>query len=94
MYSSGDIARYDDPYLYKRINTWIKGENYYVVNLEKSKILKDVQSMYPMILALDLNYISSNTVAVKLTFTPVDMIIRNQNVGFALIGSTVLRIYS
>ncbi|MCX6823652.1 MAG: hypothetical protein NT085_00795 [candidate division SR1 bacterium] len=94
VYSSGDISWYDDPYLYKRINTWIKGENYYVVNLEKSKVLKDIQSIYPMISALDLTYLSSNTVAVKLTFIPVDMIIRNQNVGFALIGSTVLRIYS
>ncbi|MEI6118360.1 MAG: hypothetical protein WCP92_03825 [bacterium] len=72
----------------------MKGENYYVVNLYKSRVLKDIQSMYPMISALDVTYLSSNTVAVKLTFTPVDMIIRNQNVGFALIGSTVLRIYS
>jgi len=94
VYSSGDISWYDDPYLYKRINTWMKGENYYVVNLYKSRVLKDIQSMYPMISALDVTYLSSNTVAVKLTFTPVDMIIRNQNVGFALIGSTVLRIYS
>jgi len=94
MYDSWDIARYDDPYLYKRINTRVKGENYYVVNMYKSRVLKDIQSLYPMITDLVIEYVSSNTISVKLTFKPIDIVIRNQDIRFALIGSTILQIYS
>ncbi|MFA7298435.1 MAG: hypothetical protein WC010_02200 [Candidatus Absconditabacterales bacterium] len=94
LYNSGDIAWYDDPYLYKSINTWIKGENYYVVNMYKSKVLADIKKTYPMITDINIEYVSSNTVSIKLEFRPIDMVIRNQDVRFALIGSTLLPIYS
>lgn len=94
LYDSWDIARYDDPYLYKRINTRIKWENYYVAKFYKSRILTDIQSRYPMITDIGVDYRSSNTVFVKLTFKPFDMIIRNQDVRFGLIGSALLQIYS
>jgi hypothetical protein len=94
LYNSWDTSRYDDPYLYKNINTRIKWENYYVANFYKYKILNDIRSRYPMISAIDITYISSNTVAIKLTFTPIDMVIRNQDKRFALIGTTLLPIYS
>lgn len=94
LYDSWDIARYDNPYLYKRINIRIKGENYYVVKMYTSRVLKDIQSSYPMVSAITVEYISSNTVSIKLAFTPIDMIIRNQEVKFALIGDTLLQIYS
>ena len=94
LYDSWDIAWYDDPYLYKRISTRIKWENYYVANLYKSRILTDIQSAYPMVSAIMIEYRSSNTVAIKLTFTPIDMVIRNHAVRFALVGSTLLPVYS
>ncbi len=94
LYDSWDIAWYDEPYLYKRISTWIKGENYYVVKLYKSRILNDITSIYPMVSDIAIGYTSSNTVSVKLTFRPIDMIIRNQDVRFALIGTTLLQVYS
>lgn len=94
LYNSGDIAWYDDPYLYKSINTWIKWENYYVVNMYKSKVLADIKKTYPMITDINIEYVSSNTVSIKLEFRPIDMVIRNQDVRFALIGSTLLPIYS
>ena len=94
LYDSWDIAWYDDPYLYKRINTRIKGENYYVVKMYKSRVLNDIQSQYPMVTDIGVDYRSSNTVFVKLTFKPIDMVIRNQDIRFALIGSTLLQIYS
>ncbi len=94
LYDSWDIARYDDPYLYKRINTRIKGENYYVVKLYKSRVLNDIHAQYPMISDIGIDYRSSNTVFVKMTFTPIDMVIRNQDIRFALVGSTLLPIYS
>lgn len=94
VYASWDIAWYDEPYLYKRINTRIKGENYYVVRLFKSRVLDEIKSTYPMVSDISFEYVSSNTVSVKLTFIPIDMVIRNQGVKFALIGSTVLQIYT
>ncbi len=94
LYDSWDITRYDEPYLYKRINTRIKGENYYVVKMFGSKILTDIQSLYPMVTDIGIDYRSSNTVFIKLIFRPIDMIIRNQNVRFALIGTTLLPIYT
>ena len=94
LYDSWDNVRYDNPYLYKRINTRIKGENYHVVKLYKTAVLNDIQSTYPMVADIGVDYRSSNTVFVKLTFRPLDMIIRNQNVKFGLIGSALLPIYS
>lgn len=94
LYDSWDIARYDDPYMYKLINTRIKGENYYVVKMYKTRVLDDVQSKYPIISDLGVDYRSSNTVFVKLTFRPLDMVIRNQDLRYGLIGNTLLPIYS
>ena len=94
LYDSWDIAWYDEPYLYKRISTWIKGENYYVVKLYKSRILNDITAIYPMVSDITIGYTSSNTVSIKLTFRPIDMVIRNQDVRFALIGTTLLQVYS
>ena len=72
----------------------IKGENYYVVKFYISRVLDDIQSMYPMVSAIEVKYVSSNTVSIKLTFIPIDMVIRNQDKRFALFGSTILPIYS
>lgn len=94
MYDSWDIARYDDPYLYKRINTRVKGENYYVANFYKSRILDDIQTKYPMVTDITIDYKSSNTIFIKLTFRPIALIIRNQENIFWLIGETILPIYT
>lgn len=94
QYDSWDIAWYDDPYLYKQIKNWISGENYYVVNRYKNRVLTDIQSKYPMVTDITIVYRSSNTVFVKLTFRPIDLVIRNQEKTFALIGSTILSLTS
>jgi len=94
LYDSWNIAWYDNPYLYKRINTRIKGENYYVVNLYKSRVLNDIKSTYPMVSDMNIEYTSSNTVFVTLTFVPIDLVIRNENFRYALIGTKLLTIYS
>jgi hypothetical protein len=60
----------------------------------KSRVLTDIQSTYPMVTDMGVEYRSSNTVFVKLMFKPIDMVLRNQDVRFALIGSTILPIYS
>jgi hypothetical protein len=94
LYDSWNILWYDNPYLYKRINNRIKGENYYVVKLYSSRIVRDIHSIYPMISDITVEYRSSNTVFITLAFTPIDLIVKNQNMRFALIGNTVLPIYS
>lgn len=94
LYDSGDIARYDEPYLYKRINTKFKGENFYVARFYRDRVLADIQTVYPMVSAIDISYRSSNTVVVKLTFRPIDLVIRNQAERYAIIRDQILRIYS
>lgn len=94
LYDSGDIAWYDEPYMYRYITNWLKGENYHVARMYTSRMLEDMQSRYPMITDMIVMYRSSNTVAVKLSFRPIDMVIRNQEARFALVGSTLLPIYS
>ncbi|MEI6774638.1 MAG: hypothetical protein WCL18_07850 [bacterium] len=65
-----------------------------MANFYKSRVLTDIQSTYPMVSAIMIDYRSSNTVGIKLTFTPIDMVIRNQTVRSALVGSTLLPLYS
>lgn len=94
QYDSWNISWYDEPYLYKRINTRVKWENYYVAKFYKSRILADIQTKFPMVSAIDITYVSSNTVLIKLKFIPIDMVIRNQDVRFALIWDILLQIFS
>lgn len=94
QYDSWDVAWYDNPYLYKRIKNWLTWENYYVARMYTSRILSDLQTRYPMITDIAIDYRSSNTVFVKLTFRPIDMIIRNQERKFALVWDTLLQLYS
>ena len=94
MYDSWDIARYDEPYMYRRITNWIRGENYYVAKRYDARILEDMQSRYPMITNIAIDYRSSNTVFVKLEFRPIDMVLRNQEKRWALVGETILPLYS
>ncbi len=94
LYNSGDIAQYDEPYLYRRITNRLRGENYSIANMYKSRVLEDIQSRYPMVTDMNIEYTSSNTVSVKLTFRPIDMIIRNQDKLFALVNDVILPLYS
>jgi len=94
IYDSWDVARYDEPYMYRRITNWIRGENYYIIKMYDSRILEDIQARYPMITNVAIDYRSSNTVFVKLTFRPIDMVIRNQDMRRALVDNTLLPLYS
>lgn len=94
LYDSGDIQRYDDPYMYKRIWNWVKWENYYVVKWYISRMIDDIVERYPMVTDIRIDYRSSNTVFVKLTFRPIDMVIKNQDITFALVGNSMLPLYS
>ncbi len=94
QYTLWDTSWYDDPYLYKRISNRVKWENYSIVKMYISRVLADVQSAYPMVSDITIEYMSPNTVRAKLSFIPIDMIIRNQNMRYGLIGTKILPIYS
>jgi len=57
-------------------------------------VLSDIQSTYPMVSDIGIDYRSSNTVFVKLTFYPLDLIVRNQDMKYGLIRTTLLPLYS
>jgi len=57
-------------------------------------MIRDITTQYPMVTNVGVDYRSSNTVFVKLTFKPIDMVIRNQDTKFALIGNILLPLYS
>jgi len=94
VYDSGDVQRYDDPYLYKKIKNWMLDENYYVVKKYKHRMVVDIQKSYPMVKDIGVDYRSSNTVFVKLIFEPVDMVIRNQENTWMVVGGVTLPVYS
>lgn len=94
IYDSWDIQRYNELYMYRLISNWIKGENYHVAKRYKQRVLDDVMSKYPMVIGLGIEYRGTNTVFVKLTFRSLDLIIRNQDQRFAIIGDTVLSLCS
>ena len=56
--------------------------------------MSDIISKYPMVTDMSIDYSSSNTVLINLTFKPIDMVLRNQNLRFALVDTTFLQIYS
>jgi len=85
LYDTGDVQRYDEPYLYRLITHRITDENYHIVRRYKNKILEDVRSQYPMVIDIGIDFRSTNTVFVKLTFKPIDLVIRNQDLRFAVV---------
>lgn len=94
LYDTGDVQRYDDPYMYKYIKQRILKENYYIVKRYKNRIRKDVVSKYPMISDVKIDYRSTNTVFVKLIFDPIDLVIRNQDQLWMVVSGVVLPVFS
>lgn len=94
VYDSGDVQRYDEPYMYRLITNWIKNENYHVVKRYKHRVLNDLVAKYPVVTDFGIDYRGTNTVFIKLTFRPLDLVIRNQDQRFAIVGDTVLPLYS
>jgi hypothetical protein len=82
IYDSGDIQRYDEPYMYKLITKRIIDENYHVAKRYIKRVVDDVTSQYPMVTDVAIDYRSTNTVFIKLTFRPIDLIINNQEIMF------------
>lgn len=94
QYDSGSLQQFDDPYLYKAIGKYLKWENYHVVRWSKWFVLGGIQKAFPIVSDLSIEYISSNTVYVKLGFFDPEMVIKNQNVLFGVYKNYTYRIYS
>lgn len=80
--------------MYKRIKNRVLDENYYVVKWYRQRVVDDIVSHYPMVTDVGIDYRSNNTVFVKLTFRPIDMVIRNQESKRILVGDALLPLYS
>lgn len=94
QYDSWSLQQFDDPFLYKAISKYLKGENYHVARWSKWFILDGVKASFPIVSDLTIEYVSSNTVRVVVTFLPPDMVIKNQGVLFGVYKNYTFRIYS
>ena len=94
QYDSGSLRLFDDPYLYKAINRYIKGENYYVARRSRGFILRSIQKSFPIVSDFSIEYVSKNTAYVKVDFVSPDLVIKNQGVLFGVYHNYTFRIYS
>jgi len=93
-YNSWDISRYDWPYFYKAITYQLKWENYRIAKLNRSSIVKQIQTQFPILSNLVIEYTNPNTVDVKIDFHKPQLIIKNQNLEFWVYNSYIFPIYS
>ena len=93
-FNSWDISRYDEPYLFKAISYQLKWENYYVIKRNKWSITKAIQSQFPIISNLIIQFITSNTINIKLEFNEPELIIKNKNLTFWDYKWYLFQIYS
>lgn len=94
QYDSWSIQQFDDPYLYKAISKYLKGENYHVARRSKWFILDSVQASFPIVSDITIDYVARNTVYVTITFFSPEMVIKNQSVLFGVYKNYTFRIYS
>lgn len=94
-YTKSSVNQFDDPYLYKKISTLIKWQNYYTTNyIDKRKIFKEIFDEFPIIQDFEITYTNNNTVTVKVLFNKPDLVIKSQDIKFGLYKWYTFRIYS
>ncbi len=93
-YSLSSVEQYDNPYVYKKISTLMKGENYYVISSRKSSILDEVQAEFPFVNDIFIYYKSANKIFVKLLFEQPQMIMRSDWLRFGVYDGSLFQIYS
>lgn len=94
QYDSWSIKQFDDPYLYKAISKYLKGENYHVARWSRWFVLDRIQASFPIVSDITITYATRNTVHVTVTFFPPEMVIKNQSVLFGVYKNYTYRIYS
>jgi len=75
QYDSWSIQQFDDPYLYKAISKYLKGENYHVARRSKWFILDSVQASFPIVSDITIGYVARITVYVTITFFSPELVI-------------------
>ena len=94
QYDSGSVQQLDDPYLYRAISTQLRGENQYVLKRNKKSILANIQKKFPIVSDLIMTYVARNTLSVEVSFSPPDMMIKNQGLTFGVYEDYIFPIYS
>jgi len=94
QYDSWSLQKFDDPFLYKAIGKYLKGENYHVARRSKWFILDGVQATFPIVSNITIEYVSPNTFHVTIDFFTPEMVIKNQSVLFGVYWNYTFRIYS
>jgi len=94
-YNQSSINQYDEPYLYKKVSTLIKWQNYYRTKyFNQWKILDQVFKEFPIINDFEINYVKNNVVNVKIFFNKPDLVIKNQDLSFWIYRWYTFQIYS
>lgn len=93
-YDSWSIQQYDDPYLYRDVSLQLRGENYYVLGWNRKSILKTIQTKFPIVQDITIDYTVPNTVHVLLAFFEPDMVIKNQQLKFGVYNNYTFPIAS
>ncbi len=75
QYTQQNIEEYDNPYLYREIEDILTGKNVYKLNyFWIHGVLSKLHSKFAMVHDLSVSKLSANTVAVKLTYTPPQIV--------------------
>jgi len=93
-YSLSSVVQYDNPYLYKKISTLLKWENYYVTAWNKSDILESVQTEFPFVSDILMVYKPVNAMIVKVLFDKPDFLFIYEDHKFGVYKSNLFEIYS
>ena len=94
-YVKTSVDQYDEPYLYKKISTLLKWENYYTIkSLKQWDIIKQVKEEFPIVQDIEIKYAQNNVVTIKIFFYKPDIIIKNQDLKFGVYNWYIFQIYS
>jgi hypothetical protein len=93
-YAQSSVNVYDDPYLYKAISSLVKWENIYILSWNSDDIVSTIQEQYPFVQDIIITYKKSNTVLVKLLFYSPDIVLRYNEMKFAVYNEYIYQLFS
>lgn len=95
FYSQASVDNYDSPYLYKKISSIIKDENYFVVSkLRRRKIQKEVQQEFPMVKSIKFVQSQKFAASVWIDFYYPDIVLKLWDRSFAVLWDYDFEIFS
>ncbi len=93
-YTVSSIEIYDDPYVYKEISNNIKGENYYLLSWNRTKIASKIKQKYPLVSDILIKYTKPNTLLVKVLFDTPQLLVLHNSKKFWVYKDSLFEILS